>query len=183
MVLLDGDIYVNLLDMDCSRVQNYVHMLHSFHFLPAITKPTRFSNNHESSTFSNLDHIWINEIKPFFSGVLCVDILQLFYFLICRYSPTFLFLCCTTNPIPHCIKTRPYSKYKFNQLKSELFDINWDEIIGYVNRNIDVNTACSIFVEKINSVSCEYFLIKVKFIPDKRIGKPWLLTLQPKKNY
>ena len=175
LVLLAGDMNINLLDMDCSRVQNYVNMLHSLHFLPAITKPTRFSNNHESSTFSNLDHIWINEIKPFFSGVLCVDISD--------HSPTFLFFnfnLCTTNPIQHCIRTRPYSERKFNSVKSELLDVNWDEIIGNVNRNIDVNTACSNFVEKINNVYCKYFPIKVKFISDKRIGNPWL-TPQLKK--
>ena len=176
LVLLAGDMNVNLLDMECAHVKNYVCMLQSLQFLPTITKPTRFSNNQDYSSFSNLDHIWINEIKPFFSGVLCVDI--------CDHTPSFIFFylhVSTTNHAQHCIKTRPYSERNFNSLKAEVINFDWDDFLfGIGDQNLDLNRVCNNFVQKLDNMYCKYFPVKVKCVSEKRLGKPWL-TPQLKK--
>ena len=45
LVLLAGDMNVNLLDMKCAPVKNYVCMPQSQQFLSTFTEPTTFSNN------------------------------------------------------------------------------------------------------------------------------------------
>ena len=39
-----------------------------------ITRANRLPHNDQSSNSSTLDHIWINCLVPFKSGVLCMDI-------------------------------------------------------------------------------------------------------------
>ena len=172
MVLLAGDMNVNISDDQCILTENYLSLMHSFNFLPVITRPTRFSNNILHNTFSNLDHIWINKLNPVMSGILCIDISD--------HCPTFIFFHYNKKLINNKkrITIRPYSDAKFNLLKSELNNTNWDRFFSNDNENI--NELCEHFVSNLNENYCKYFPAKVKYVSEKRLSKPWL-TPQLKK--
>ena len=169
-VLLAGDMNVNISDLKDSHAHNYFSLLHSLNFLPAITRPTRFSTDDLHNSFSNLDHIWINQINPMLSGILCFDISD--------HCPTFIFFHLNKN-VPNnkmrCIKTRPFSDKNLSSLKSELNNMNWDELFNHengINRNVD--EVCETLIANLDTIYCKHFPIKVKYISDKRLGKPWL---------
>ena len=64
--LLAGDMNINLLDIECSNIQDYMSMLYSLNLLPAISKATRFSSDSINPSSSCLDHIWLNKLNLFF---------------------------------------------------------------------------------------------------------------------
>ena len=41
-IILAGDININLLNQQCLAVETFITNLQSLHFIPVITKPTRF---------------------------------------------------------------------------------------------------------------------------------------------
>ena len=73
IVLLAGDMNVNLLDSNSQSVNAYRNIMNSLFFIPSITKATRFPNDLTRETPSNLDHIWLNKIVPFSAGILNID--------------------------------------------------------------------------------------------------------------
>ena len=76
--ILTGDFNIDLLKIDSHLpTSRYVDMLHSFSFLPYITKPTRLASK------TLIDHIWVNDAIINVSGILLTDISD--------HCPTFLF--------------------------------------------------------------------------------------------
>lgn len=80
-VILMGDLNINLLVQGCVHIDSFVSNLQSLHYLPAITKPTRFPSDINQQP-SLLDHIWINSLSHFTSGILCSDVTD--------HCPTFI---------------------------------------------------------------------------------------------
>ena len=63
LVLLTGDINVDLTDLNSNSTNNYINSLNSMHFLPIIDKPTRFSPANINQALTTLDHIWSKEVR------------------------------------------------------------------------------------------------------------------------
>ena len=81
-VVIAGDMNINLNGESSIAVSNYLSCLNSSNFIPAISKFTRFPSDLSSFTPSNLDHIWLNNLSPYISGVINYDLTD--------HCPTFL---------------------------------------------------------------------------------------------
>ena len=69
--VITGDFNINLCS-DSNEVHRFIENMNSYHFIPIITKPTRFPSC-ESSSPSLLDHIWINKITMYKCGIVLHD--------------------------------------------------------------------------------------------------------------
>ena len=163
-IIIAGDINLNLTDANSTQVNNYLSLLHSYSFLPAITKPTRFPSGEQYHAASTLDHIFYNNSLNTWSGIIYNDITD--------HCPTFLKINLAADNINRTRKFefRPYSEEKFQNLKYKLNNICWDSVLS----STDVDTSFGSFIETINSLYCQCFPLKVKFISEKRLSKPWL---------
>ena len=83
LVLLSGDFNLNLMNLDNIGVRNYLSLLNNYQFIQTINKPTRFPADYPTSSPSALDHISMNKILPFRSGIIESDISD--------HCPNFLF--------------------------------------------------------------------------------------------
>ena len=165
MVVIAGDMNVNLAESS-PCILNYVSMLNSLLFLPAISLPTRFPpDNAGNIAPSTLDHIFINKFQNFLSGVVGSSITD--------HAPVFIFF--NINPVflttLKKIQFRPFSEQKLNLLKTRLSAYAWDTLIDE-----NINESWKRFLEKLNNLYCSCFPLKTKFISDKRLSKPWLTT-------
>ena len=71
--IIVGDLNINIINED-PQTNNFIYNMHSNHFLPIITKPTRFPNS-ISSQPSLIDHIWLNTLNyKFYSGIIMNDL-------------------------------------------------------------------------------------------------------------
>ena len=160
--ILAGDTNINLNDINSLQVNNYLSCLYSSHFIPTITKFTRFPANNQSP--SNLDHIFFNKPQNFVSGVLNIDITD--------HCPTFLH-------IPHFfvkpsdtkikIQFRPCSQQQIDKFTNKLSQLHWESL-----DSANVNDNVNFFIKKLNDIYCDIFPIKTKYISQKRLRKPWL---------
>ena len=73
-VILLGDINIDLLRTTCIGVLEFKNTMQSLSFLPVITKATRFPPGNAAGSPSLLDHIWVNTIRTFSTGILNIDI-------------------------------------------------------------------------------------------------------------
>ena len=87
MVIVCGDLNINLLDCESPIVCSFITLMNSYFYLPTITKATRFPNVSNYNP-SNLDHIWMNKITPYKAGILNIDFTD--------HLPTFLHFSLTT---------------------------------------------------------------------------------------
>ena len=165
MVIISGDFNINLSDYNTTSVNNFSNCLNSMHFIPLITRPTRFPPNEQTSNPSTLDHIWINCLVPFKSGILYMDLTDH-----CPVFVNFNFGLLNENDSKFELRFRPFNKQNFNKLVSLVANVNWDtELDG---NNIDMN--CVKFIKIVNDFYCHCFPLKVKFLSRKRLQKPWL---------
>lgn len=165
LVLITGDLNINLIDENSSDTKNLISFMQSKHFLPAITKPTRFPSNDNTTSPSSLDHVWINNLVPFSSGIILHDMTD--------HCPNFIkfnfpFPLCPDEPINICF--RLYSELGKEKLIGKLMETDWDSIL----RNDDVNQSFVRFETLLNQYYCEFFPLKTKTISSKRHSKPWL---------
>ena len=73
-IIIPGDINLNLTVANSTQVNNYLSLLHSYYFLPAINKPTRFPSGEKYYAASTLDHIFYKNSLNTWSGILYNDI-------------------------------------------------------------------------------------------------------------
>ena len=166
-IFLAGDININFSSQNDAQTDNYLAMMRSHCLMPVITRPTRFSNDENSTSSSNLDHIWFNGLNSFLSGILTIDITD--------HCPTFILTRMDVGPDTQDkrrIVTRPFSETKLRSLKQELDETNWDELL--FGRPIDIDEACKNFMSKLDMLYCKHFPTKIKYISYKRINNPWL---------
>ena len=132
MVIISGDFNINLSDHTTTSVYNFTNCLNSMHFIPLITRPTRFPPNEQTSNPSTLDHIWFNCLVLFKSGILCMNLTDH-----CPVFVNFSFGLLNENDSKCEKKFRPFSKQNFNKLVSLVANVHWDtELYG---NNIDIN--------------------------------------------
>ena len=65
---------------------------------------------------------------------------------------------------------RPYSERNFDQLVSKIEQINWDAVIC----STDVGVSFRAFIYLINGLYTKCFPLKITFLSEKRLSKPWL---------
>ena len=163
--VLAGDLNINLTDVFSSSVTNFVNYLNSLHFIPLINKPTRFPPNGGTAAPTTLDHIWINKVTPYISGILYYDISD-HCPTVAHFSPIL--------PRPSNTKQkiifRPFSENNLNFLITKIENINWSETFA----NNDVNISFSKFNEIISRLFCESFPLKTKYVAVKQNSKPWI---------
>ena len=166
-IILCGDMNVNLLDENSHKTTDYLNLMHSFHYLPTIDKVTRFSrNNLQSTSMTLLDHIFINKVVPYSSGVLIYELSD--------HYPTFAHfnfgLGKKACPKKKKIIFRPYSEPKFSTFTDKLIEINWNAFITDTDFNISYNK----FQSKISELYCQSFPLHTKYISENRCNKPWI---------
>ena len=169
MILIVGDMNLNISDQSSPIVDRYFATLSSMFFLPVITKPTRFPVN--SGEPSTLDHIFINKLEEFCSGVVYTDITD--------HCPCFIFFNFDHSPVNESLRKitfRPFEEKNLDLLSDILAEFDWDSIMV----GNDVNFLWEAFISKLNDLYCSCFPIKIKFISQKRISKPWV-TLEIKR--
>ena len=164
LVILTGDFNINLSNLESNSVNNFTSCLNSMHFLPLITRPTRFPPENDGTNPSILDHIWINSMVPYEQGILCMDATD--------HCPVFILFTYESFEKNKTLKFnfRPFSSNNYDLLCSKLSEIDWNRFLN--STDIDVN--CQNFIAKINDLYCQCFPSKTKFVSAKRFEKPWL---------
>ena len=165
MVILAGDMNINLNDLDSVHVNNYTSCLSSSFFIPAITKCTRFPSNDINASPSNLDHIWFNKLFNFESGMINIDISD--------HLPTFLHLFLNHDEVIHTktkIEFRPITQRSLDKFVHELACVDW----GLIFDHCDAGVATEKFIKKLNYIYCKHFPLKIKYLSQKRLNNPWL---------
>lgn len=160
-VFLLGDYNINLMDSESPLVSQFVDVMHSFHFLPVITRPTRFSDNASSSL---IDNIFLNFTDAYTSGILLCDITD--------HCLVFLnVLCGNRSEANDFVKVtfRLQNDDTVQRFRDALIDVNWEF-------SADVDMAVAEFESKLNALYCQCFPLKVKRLSVKRISKPWLTS-------
>ena len=161
-IILAGDFNLNLLKCDSSH-EIFINLMRSMHFLPKISKPTRFSPI-EGINPSLLDHIWINSISDFNVGILASDLTD--------HCPTFITIPLNTNVSQNekrKVTFRLHSDENFERFASALEDFDWDSLLSG-----DLDSDVSSFVEKLNSLYRKHFPIKIKYISNKKNQNRWM---------
>jgi hypothetical protein len=163
-VFLAGDLNIDLLSDNCRHVSGFVSSMQSLHFLPLITKPTRFPPNDQSCNPSLLDHIWSNSLCNYSSGILALDITD--------HCPTFVQI-----PIP--VNLNEKIKLVFRSHSS----VNVKQFINALSRlqfnfddPVEVSSQTENFIQTVNTLYCSCFPLKIKFVKSERLQKPWLTS-------
>ena len=164
-VILAGDLNINLTNVNCENFLLLSSTLSSMHFLPLITKPTRFSPGDFDSTPTTLDHIWVNSSFQSKSGIIYYDVtdhMPCFYH--CKL-PTDIH---STDKIK--IQTRPFTEQNLQNFIYELTMINWDNLLDYNDIDLSLNA----FMHHLNQIYVRNFPMKTKFLSYKRMNNPWI---------
>ena len=161
--ILLGDLNIDL-GRNCPLVENFINFMHTYHFFPLITNPTRYPPQNNSPP-SILDHIWITNPIHISSGIIMSDLTD--------HLPTFLRLSFETGSHSDNEKLKtsfrlinPSNKQKFNSM---LREVNWDSIMSG-----NVDEYAQNFIQLLNSIYCKCFPLKIKFTNNKRNDAPWL---------
>ena len=160
-VMLVGDMNINLMNSD-QNVSNFVNIMQAYHFYPIISKPTRFPPNlHEAPSL--IDHIWINRLNSFKSGIISLDLTD--------HCPIFLLY-----PIPNTcsnekieVQFRDFSDSNMLKFTEDIENFEWRSI-----KCENVSDYLQRFIDTLNKFYCDNFPLRKKLIGKKRLTKPWL---------
>ena len=151
-----GDFNLNLLDVN-SITNNFVNLMQSFHFLPAITSPTRL--------FSVLDQIWFNRLSTFCSSLVVEHITDHFYVFISLHSSL------------KSVNDNSKIKIYFRCVNDENLRRNYESLLGSFDwqsvRDPDPHVFTRRFIESMDDIYVKAFPLKVKYITAKQYNKPW----------
>ena len=100
--MIASDLNVNIFN-SCPHIGFSIDIMQSHHFLPMITKPSRFPSNMYKYNHPILDQIWINQILNVSSGIILSDITD--------HCPTFLQISKSTNNINNSKEKKMYFRY------------------------------------------------------------------------
>ena len=161
--VLLGDFNINLLSEE-NNVSNFINVMHSFHFLPLITKPTRFGVNNVQPSL--LDHVWFNSISfEYICNIVLNDITD--------HCPILFQVNLNNDELRNDekiqIKFRLNNDETRNEFRISLSNFNWTSI-----KSNDVNTYYENYLRTLNTLYCSCFPIKIKYISKKQYLKPWI---------
>ena len=170
-VIIAGDMNADIsVSNGSTSINDYLNTLSSLHFIPVITKPTRYSFSNTGLVSTTLDHIFINKLTSFNSAVFLCDLSD--------HLGTAIIYDNSPPDIEKCINVsfRPYSDVNFHNLESRLIETDWNSVL----MSEDVNIQFHRFIEFLDNVYCECFPVKKKQISAKRKANPWVTneTLQ-----
>ena len=137
--------------------------MQSFHFLPGIYKPTRFSNLPNVNP-SALDHIWSNTLTNYVCGIISLDITD--------HLPVFVsYPGKFNNDSDEKIKIsfRNHNEKYASLFYSKIHEFNWHSLFSN-----DVSIFTNNFLKTTNHLYCNTFPLCTKFISKKRLSKPWM---------
>ena len=160
-ICIAGDININLLNAENSENRTFISNMHSMHFLPTILNPTRFQSSNSFAP-SLLDHIWINFISSYNSGIIWSDFTD--------HCPVFIILPYKNETTNDKIKIefrdqRPTSVENF---LNDLYSAEWDDVSNSIDQR------CINFLKILSDLYCTHFPKRTKFVSAKRLQKPWL---------
>ena len=138
--------------------------MHSYHFLPVITKPTRFSPN-DACMPTILDQIWLNSLNITKSGIISYDNTD--------HCPTFL-------QLPILNQNNP-NKNESIKIKFRLNNESTRQVFSRLIRNYDWGSIASddihdyvnSFIRTLNELYCKASPLKTKIIAKRKVLNPW----------
>lgn len=129
LLILAGDININILDTTSNQELEYLCMTAENGLFPAITKPTRSG--------ACLDHIFVNSIRNVVGVVCCSDITD----------HEMVLLGLTIDKRPQRFFDRTAIKRNYDAIKNELSTINWFPLISTLETNQAANYFCNLVCE------------------------------------
>lgn len=140
-VIIAGDLNINLLIQNDISVDNFIASLQSQHFLPVITKATRFPPGNQQGCPSLLDHIWYSGFAAHSAGIILTDITD--------HCPTFLHMAGPTvnNNDKVKITFRSHDPKSVNTFMTRLGQITWN-----FSLYDDVHEQTSHFIHSLNNL-------------------------------
>ena len=158
--LVGGDLNIDI-SSNFQGAEVFVDMMRSHHFLQTINHVTRPSTS--NSAPSLLDHIWINNVVNYNSGIIKTGVSD--------HYTTFIML-----PFKHktinCkkikISFRDCSECNQAVFENKLSIFNWERLKSY-----DPSTYLQNFLTCLNTLYQEAFPLKTKFITQKYFKNPW----------
>ena len=179
IVIVSGDININLANIESEMVCNYTAVLNSYQFLPTITLPTRFPPNDANSNPSILDHIFLNYPTVFLSGIVEFDQTD--------HCPVFIKFNVDLNENDNTMV-----KFQFREHSQSLMD-SFNDIISTIDWqnkfiNDDLNSNTSEILKTLDELYCKHFPLKTKIVSQRRLSNPWLtpnllMMIKTKSNY
>lgn len=166
-VVLTGDFNINLLQssegVGGGDLNNFTDLMHSYSFLPHITKPTRFPEGGQVGVPSLLDHIWLNRLYPCLSGIIISNVTD--------HMPTFIVLknCDISFSDRVKIVFRDHSVGNIDKFLESVSHWNF-----FLNEGECISHLLDRFCSELNQLYCNSFPTKVKYITAKRLSNPWL---------
>ena len=160
-----GDLNIDMLKEN-SDTELFAHMMSTFHLFPLITKPTRFSPL-QSQVPSLLDHIWLNKLTNFKSGILTLDFTD--------HCPIY---CDIFISKKNC---QPDKKIKIEFRSMD--ESNHNHFIDLISNfefsslsSSDIDQYVQSFLTKLNHLYQTAFPIKQKFVSQKFLENPWITS-------
>ena len=161
-IIVLGDINIDLLKHYTQPVTEFINTMQTLSFIPVITKPTRFPPADSRGDPSLLDHIWINSLREYYSGVLCIDITD--------HCPVFVNI-----PISHKYNDTVKLTFRIHsQCNIDKFKKDVHTYVRDMYYEADVNELTRTFTQKLNNIYTSCFPIKIKYVSARRLCKPWL---------
>lgn len=159
--IIIGDFNIDLMRSDCHLKEEFVNSFNSVHFMPAISLPTRVTDN----TGTVVDHIWTNSLAPYKAGIVRTTISDHFPIIFSLSSSKLK----QDDVIVH--KYRVYSEVNIAnfQRKVEQFVECCESIV-----NFDLHSKVDIFCTALDGIFNQCFPIKLKRSTFKRFSNPWL---------
>ena len=177
IVILAGDLNIDLLKLNENYVYQYLSMLKSLNFFQVINKATRFpSGVNSTQNPSCLDHIFINKFIQCTGPIFIVDISDH----CCSALYFELETATQSSNKKHKISFRPFTEVNMRKLDDKLAQTDWT----FITDVEDVNAQFTAFQNYINYTYCDCFPLMTKFISNKRKKKPWITesTMEKIKN-
>ena len=164
-IIVVGDLNIDMLK-DNSDTQSFSHMMSAFHFFPLITKPTRFPPL-QSQMPSLLDHVWLNKLTNFKSGILMLDFTD--------HCPIYcdIFIAKKTQQVDKKIKIefRSMNEANHDHFVHLLSDFEFSSL-----SSSDIDQYVHAFLDQINFLYQSAFPIKHKFVSQKYLENPWITS-------
>lgn len=161
LCVLIGDFNANLFSNE-PPIHELCNSLHSYHYIPVISKPTHYCGN--SNSPSLIDHIWINKVIDYKCGVIESDLTD--------HCPIFINI-----PSISFKRTKQTKKITFRLKTTE----NRNKFFEAV-QNFDWSTlSCSCLnrftvriIEKLNELYCSCFPLITKVLNVNKLECPWI---------
>ena len=161
-LVLIGDINIDLLKYELPHVAAFSNTMQSLSFTPVITKATRFPPPGSDIAPSLLDHIWINKFSSYIAGIILIDNTD--------HCPAFLKLPIEGNKCSKIkLSFRSHSPDCLAKFEREI-----PVLLSSINYNDDINATTSKLISDLNLLYTNCFPVKIKYITQKRLCKPWI---------